>query len=91
MRGLLKELLRGHLLPRLLAEASPPAWIHFAEEAVAFEGQLAQVRRPPPPPRPRAGAQTGFLGPPASSEAAAMGPPAHVPRVEASRRAFGLL
>jgi hypothetical protein len=44
VREVVKELLRVHLLPRLLEEGPPAAWIHFAEEAVAFEGQMAEVR-----------------------------------------------
>ena len=43
MRDQVKQLLRGHLVPRLQAEASPAAWIHFVEAAVAFEEHLAEV------------------------------------------------
>ena len=43
VRDVVKQLLRTALLPRLLAEAEPALWLHLAEEAVAFECQLAQV------------------------------------------------
>ncbi len=45
VRGALCEaVLSPHVLPRLAALASPPLWIHFAEEAAAFERALAPMR-----------------------------------------------
>ena len=45
MQGILKE----HVLPRLASMGNTALWLHFAEEAVAFERSLAPLRGLPMP------------------------------------------
>eukprot|EP00884_Botryococcus_braunii_P018181 jgi/Botrbrau1/5046/Bobra.37_1s0012.1 len=44
IRSVVQEILRERLLPRLVAGGNAAHWLHFVEEAVQFERQLAPLR-----------------------------------------------
>jgi hypothetical protein len=71
VRECIRPLLRDRLLPRLVHAGDAALWLHFAEEAAAFERQLAPLRGLPDAaaaddedaePRPALWAAGGCLG-----------------------------
>ncbi|KAK9861218.1 hypothetical protein WJX84_003647 [Apatococcus fuscideae] len=55
LRSSVQEVLRSSWLPRLASLADPNLWMHFAEQAVKFEHDLAPLRGLPLPPDSREG------------------------------------
>ena len=53
-----QEVLRSSWLPRLASMGDPNLWLHFAEQAVKFEHDLAPLRGLPLPPEANEGVHT---------------------------------